>query len=202
MGPFEEPLADRSLLEAVTYASEERRVLVAGVSNGVLESVDQTDIGTETEVNLAVFDSSRSVQTHVEALVSTSLESIDVTRGRETVGERRTSFYRYSEVVAETYADTEVNGYADVVEAIAVTIAELVAFLTERHPRSEVYASSEFDFCSNAGAEARADLRVSGDATYLADTTSEVSTYFDTRVDGRLSLSREHACNESEGGEK
>ena len=197
-----EPLADGSLLEAVTYASEERRVLVAGVSNGVLESVDQTDIGTETEVNLAVFDSSRSVQTHVEALVSTSLESIDVTRGRETVGERRTSFYRYSEVVAETYADTEVNGYADVVEAIAVTIAELVAFLTERHPRSEVYASSEFDFCSNAGAEARADLRVSGDATYLADTTSEVSTYFDTRVDGRLSLSREHACNESEGGEK
>ena len=196
------PLASGSLLEAVTYASEERSVLVAGVSDGVLESVDQTDIGTETEVNLAVFDSSRSVQTHVEALVSTSLEGIDVTRGRETVGERRTSFYRYSEVVAETYADTEVNGYADVVEAIAVTIAELVAFLTERHPRSEVYASSEFDFCSNAGAEARADLRVSGDATYLADTTSEVSTYFDTRVDGRLSLSREHACNESEGGEK
>ena len=197
-----EPLADGSLLEAVTYASEERRVLVAGVSNGVLESVDQTDIGTETEVNLAVFDSSRSVQTHVEALVSTSLEGIELTRGRDTVGERRTSFYRYSEVVAETYADTEVNGYADVVEAIAVTIAELVAFLTERHPRSEVYASSEFDFCSNAGAEARADLRVSGDATYLADTTSEVSTYFDTRIDGRLSLSREHACNESEGGEK
>jgi len=197
-----EPLADGSLLEAVTYASEERRVLIAGVSNGVLESVDQTDIGTETEVNLAVFDSSRSVQTHVEALVSTSLEGINVTRGRETVGERRTSFYRYSEVVAETYADTEVNGYADVVEAIAVTIAELVAFLTERHPRSEVYASSEFDFCSNAGAEARADLRVSGDATYLADTASEVSTYFDTRIDGRLSLSREHACNESEGGEK
>ena len=196
------PLASGSLLEAVTYASEERRVLIAGVSNGVLESVDQTDIGTETEVNLAVFDSSRSVQTHVEALVSTSLEGIDVTRGRETVGERRTSFYRYSEVVAETYADTEVNGYADVVEAIAVTIAELVAFLTERHPRSEVYASSEFDFCSNAGAEARADLRVSGDATYLADTASEVSTYFDTRIDGRLSLSREHACNESEGGEK
>ena len=196
------PLADGSLLEAVTYASEERRVLVAGVSNGVLESVDQTDIGTETEVNLAVFDSSRSVQTHVEALVSTSLEGIDVTRGRETVGERRTSFYRYSEVVAETYADTEVNGYADVVEAIAVTIAELVAFLTERHPRSEVDASSEFDFCSNAGAEARADLRVSGDATYLADTASEVSTYFDTRIDGRLSLSGEDACNESEGGEK
>ena len=196
------PLADGSLLEAVTYASEERSVLVAGVSDGVLESVDQTDIGTETEVNLAVFDSSRSVQTHIEALVSTSLEDIGLTRGRDTVGERRTSFYRYSEVVAETYADTEVNGYADVVEAIAVTIAELVAFLTERHPRSEVDASSEFDFCSNAGAEARADLRVSGDATYLADTTSEVSTYFDTRVDGRLSLSREHACNESEGGEK
>ena len=69
-----EPLADGSLLEAVTYASEERSVLVAGVSDGVLESVDQTDIGTETEVNLAVFDSSRSVQTHIEALVSTSLE--------------------------------------------------------------------------------------------------------------------------------
>ena len=197
-----EPLADGSLLEAVTYASEERSVLVAGVSDGVLESVDQTDIGTETEVNLAVFDSSRSIQTHVEALVSTSLEGIDVTRGRETVGEVGASFDRYREVLAERYADTEVNGYADVVEAIAVTIAELVAFLTERHPRSEVYASSEFDFCSNAGAEARADLRVSGDATYLADTTSEVSTYFDTRVDGRLSLSREHACNESEGGEK
>ena len=196
------PLASGSLLEAVTYASEERSVLVAGVSDGVLESVDQTDIGTETEVNLAVFDSSRSVQTHVEALVSPSLEGIEVTRGRDTVGERRTSFYRYSEVVAETYADTEVNGYADVVEAVAVTIAELVAFLTERYPRSEVYARSEFDFGSNAGAEARADLRVSGDATYLADTTSEVSTYFDTRVDGRLSLSREHACNESEGGKK
>ena len=196
------PLASGLLLEAVTYASEERSVLVAGVSDGVLESVDQTDIGTETEVNLAVFDSSRSVQTHVEALVSPSLEGIEVTRGRDTVGERRTSFYRYSEVVAETYADTEVNGYADVVEAVAVTIAELVAFLTERYPRSEVYARSEFDFGSNAGAEARADLRVSGDATYLADTTSEVSTYFDTRVDGRLSLSREHACNESEGGEK
>ena len=196
------PLADGSLLEAETYASEERSVLVAGVSDGVLESVDQTDIGTETEVNLAVFDSSRSVQTHVEALVNTSLEGIELTRGRDTVGERRTSFYRYSEVVAETYADTEVNGYADVVEAVAVTIAELVAFLTERHPRSEVDASSEFDFGSNAGAEARADLRVSGDATYLADTTSEVSTYFDTRVDGRLSLSGEHACNESEGGEK
>ena len=190
------------LLEAVADASEERSVLVAGVSDGVLESVDQTDIGTETEVNLAVFESSRSVQTHVEALVSTSLEGIEVTRGRDTVGERRTSFYRYSEVVAETYADTEVNGYADVVEAVAVTIAELVAFLTERYPRSEVYARSEFDFGSNAGTEARADLRVSGDATYLADTTSEVSTYFDTRVDGRLSLSREHACNESEGGEK
>ena len=196
------PLAGGSLLEAVTYASEERSVLVAGVSDGVLESVHQTDIGTETEVNLAVFDSSRSVQTHVEALVSPSLEGIEVTRGRDTVGERRTSFYRYSEVVAETYADTEVNGYADVVEAVAVTIAELVAFLTERYPRSEVYARSEFDFGSNAGAEARADLRVSGDATYLADTTSEVSTYFDTRVDGRLSLSREHACNESEGGKK
>ena len=195
-------LADGSLLEAVTYASEERSVLVAGVSDGVLESVDQTDIGPETEVNLAVFDSSRSVQTHVEALVSTSLEGIELTRGRDTVGERRTSFYRYSEVVAEPYADTEVNGYADVVEAVAVTIVELVAFLTERHPRSEVYARSEFDFGSNAGAEARADLRVSGDATYLADTTSEVSTYFDTRVDGRLSLSREHACNESEGGKK
>ena len=196
------PLASGLLLEAVTYASEERSVLVAGVSDGVLESVDQTDIGTETEVNLAVFDSSRSVQTHVEALVSTSLEGIEVTRGRDTVGERRTSFYRYSEVVAETYADTEVNGYADVVEAVAVTIAELVAFLTERYPRSEVYARSEFDFGSNAGAEARADLRVSGDATYLADTTSEVSTYFDAGMDFSLSLSGEDACDESEGGEK
>ena len=195
-------LTDGSLLEAVTYASEERSVLVARVSDGVLESVDQTDIGTETEVNLAVFDSSRSVQTHVEALVSTSLEGIELTRGRETVGEVGTSFDRYSEVVAETYADTEVHGYADVVETVAVTIAELVAFLTESHPRSEVDARSEFDFGSNAGAEAGADLRVSGDATYLADTTSEVSTYFDTRIDGRLSLSREHACNESEGGEK
>ena len=196
------PLADGSLLEAVTYASEERSVLVAGVSDGVLESVDQTDIGTETEVNLAVFESSRSVQTHVEALVNTSLEGIEVPRGREAISERRTCFDRYSEVVAEAYADTEVNGYADVVEAVAIAVAILIAFLTESHPRSEVDARSEFDFGSNAGAEARADLRVSGDATYLADTTSEVSTYFDTRVDGRLSLSREHACNESEGGEK
>ena len=196
------PLADGSLLEAVTYASEERSVLVAGFSDIGLEGVDQTDIGTEAEVNLAVFESSRSVQTHVEALVSTSLEVIEVTRGRDTISERRTGFDRYSEVVAETYADTEVNGYADVVEAEVVSVGVLVAFLTERYPRSEVYARSEFDFGSNAGAEARADLRVSGDATYLADTTSEVSTYFDTRVDGRLSLSREHACNESEGGEK
>ena len=196
------PLASGLLLEAVTYASEERSVLVARVSDGVLESVDQTDIGTETEVNLAVFDSSRSVQTHVEALVSTSLEGIEVTRGRDTVGERRTSFYRYSEVVAETYADTEVNGYADVVEAVTIAVAILEAFLTERYTRSEVDARSEADFGSDAGAEARANLRVSGDATYLADTTSKVSTYFDTRVDRRLSLSREHACNESEGGEK
>ena len=196
------PLADGSLLEAVTYASKERSVLVAGVSDGVLESVDQTDIGTETEVNLAVFESSRSVQTHVEALVNTSLEGIEVPRGREAISERRTCFDRYSEVVAEAYADTEVNGYADVVEAVAIAVAILIAFLTESHPRSEVDARSEFDFGSNAGAEARADLRVSGDATYLADTASEVSTYFDTRVDGRLSLSREHACNESEGGEK
>ena len=196
------PLADGSLLEAVTYASKERSVLVAGVSDGVLESVDQTDIGTETEVNLAVFESSRSVQTHVEALVNTSLEGIEVPRGREAISERRTCFDRYSEVVAEAYADTEVNGYADVVEAVAIAVAILIAFLTESHPRSEVDARSEFDFGSNAGAEARADLRVSGDATYLADTASEVSTYFDTRIDGRLSLSREHACNESEGGEK
>ena len=197
-----EPLADGSLLEAVTYASEERRVLVAGVSNGVLESVDQTDIGTETEVNLAVFDSSRSIQTHVEALVSTSLEGIDVTRGRETVGEVGASFDRYSEVLAERYADTEVNGYADVVEAIAVTIAELVAFLTERHPRSEVDASSEFDFCSNAGAEAQADFRFGGGTYYLIDATCEVCAYFDTGMDFCLSLSGEDACDESEGGEK
>ena len=197
-----EPLADGSLLEAVTYASEERSVLVARVSDIGLESIDQADVGTETEVNLAVFDSGRSVQTHVEALVSTSLEGIELTRGRETVGERRTSFDRYSEVVAETYADTEVNGYADVVEAEVVSVGVLEAFLTERHPRSEVDPRSEFDFCSNASTEARADLGVNGDASRLVDTAGEVSTYFDTRVDGRLSLSREHACNESEGGEK
>ena len=196
------PLADGSLLEAVTYASEERSVLVAGVSDVGLEGVDQTDVGTETEVNLAVFEGSRSVQTHVEALVMTSLEGIEVTRGRETVGERRTSFDRYSEVVAETYADTEVNGYADVVEADVVSVGVLVAFLTKRHPWSEVDPRSEFDFCSNASTEARADLGVNGDAYRLVDTASEVSTYFDTRIDGRLSLSREHACNESEGGEK
>ena len=196
------PLASGLLLEAVTYASEERSVLVAGVSDGVLESVDQTDIGTETEVNLAVFDSSRSVQTHIEALVSTSLEGIELTRGRETVGERRTSFYRYSEVVAETYADTEVNGYADVVEAIAVTIAELVAFLTERHPRSEVDTRGEPDFGSKASAEAQADLRFGGDAYYLIDATCEVSAYFDAGMDFSLSLSGDDACDESEGGEK
>ena len=196
------PLASGLLLEAVTYASEERSVLVARVSDGVLESVDQTDIGTETEVNLAVLESCRSVQTHVEALVNTSLEGIEVTRGRDTVGERRTSFDRYSEVVTETYADTEVNGYADVVETVTIAVAILEAFLTERYTRSDVDARSEADFGSDAGAEARANLRFSGDATYLADTTSKVSTYFDTRVDRRLSLSREHACNESEGGEK
>ena len=196
------PLADGSLLEAVTYASEERSVLVAGVSDVVLEGIDHTKVGTDTEVDLAELKSGRGVQTHIEALVDAGLEGIELTRGRETVGERRTSFDRYSEVVAEAYADTEVNGYADVVEAVAIAVAILIAFLTESHPRSEVDARSEFDFGSNAGAEARADLRVSGDATYLADTTSEVSTYFDTRIDGRLSLSREHACNESEGGEK
>ena len=197
-----EPLADGSLLEAVTYASEERSVLVAGVSDGVLESVDQTDIGTETEVNLAVFDSSRSVQTHVEALVSTSLEGIEVTRGRETIGERRTSFYRYSEVVAETYADTEVNGYADVVEAVAVFRDVLEAFLAERHPRSEVDARGKPDFGSKAGAEAQADFRFGGGTYYLMDATCEVSAYFDTRMDFCLSLSGEDACDESEGGEK
>ena len=158
------PLADGSLLEAVTYASEERRVLVAGVSNGVLESVDQTDIGTETEVNLAVFDSSRSVQTHVEALVSTSLEGIDVTRGRETVGEVGASFDRYREVLAERYADTEVNGYADVVETVAIFRDVLEAFLAERHPRGEVDARGEPNFGSKAGTEAQADLRFGGDA--------------------------------------
>ena len=197
-----EPLADGSLLEAVTYASEERRVLVAGVSNGVLESVDQTDIGTETEVNLVVFDSSRSVQTHVEALVSTSLEGIELTRGRETVGEVGASFDRYSEVLAERYADTEVHGYADVVETVAIFRDVLEAFLAERHPRSEVDTRGEPDFGSKAGAEAQADLRFGGGTYYLMDATSEVSTYFDTRMDFSLSLSGEDACDESEGGEK
>ena len=196
------PLADGLLLEAVTYASEERSVLVAGVSDGVLESVDQTDIGTETEVDLAVFDSSRSVQTHVEALVSTSLEGIELTRGRDTVGERRTSFYRYSEVVAETYADTEVNGYADVVETVAIFRDVLEAFLAERHPRGEVDARGEPDFGSKTGTEAQADLRFGGDAYYLIDATCEVSAYFDTGMDFSLSLSGEDACDESEGGEK
>ena len=196
------PLADGSLLEAVTYASEERSVLVARVSDGVLESVDQTDIGTETEVNLAVLESSRSVQTHVEALVNTSLEGIEVTRGRDTVGERRTSFDRYSEVVAETYADTEVNGYADVVETVAIAVAILEAFLTERHPRGEVDARGKPDFGSKAGTEAQADFRFGGDAYYLIDATCEVSAYFDTGMDFSLSLSGEDACDESEGGEK
>jgi len=190
------------LLEAEAYASEERSVLVAGVSNGVLESVDQTDIGTETEVNLAVFDSSRSVQTHVEALVSTSLEGIDVTRGRETVGEVGASFDRYSEVLAERYADTEVHGYADVVETVAIFRDVLEAFLAERHPRSEVDTRGEPDFGSKASAEAQADLRFGGDAYYLIDATCEVSAYFDAGMDFSLSLSGEDACDESEGGEK
>ena len=196
------PLADGSLLEAVTYASEERSVLVAGVSDGVLESVDQTDIGTETEVNLAVFDSSRSVQTHIEALVSTSLEGIELTRGRETVGEVGASFDRYSEVLAERYADTEVHGYADVVETVAIFRDVLEAFLAERHPRGEVDARGEPDFGSKAGAEAQADFRFGGGTYYLMDATCEVSAYFDTGMDFSLSLSGEDACNESEGGEK
>ena len=142
------PLADGLLLEAVTYASEERGVLVARVSDGVLESVDQTDIGTETEVNLAVLERSRSVQTHVEALVDASLEGVDLARGRETVGEVGASFDRYSEVLAERYADTEVHGYADVVETVAILRDVLEAFLAERHPRSEVDARGEPDFGS------------------------------------------------------
>ena len=196
------PLADGSLLEAVTYASEERSVLVAGVSDGVLESVDQTDIGTETEVNLAVFDSSRSVQTHIEALVDASLEGVDLARGRETVGEVGASFDRYSEVLAERYADTEVHGYADVVETVAIFRDVLEAFLAERHPRGEVDARGEPDFGSKASTEAQADFRFGGDAYYLIDATCEVSAYFDTGMDFSLSLSGEDACNESEGGEK
>ncbi len=144
------------LLEAEAYASEERSVLIAGVSDVVLEGVDHTDVGTDTEVDLAEFKSGRGVQTHVEALVDAGLEGIDLARGRETVGEVGASFDRYSEVLAERYADTEVYGYADVVETVAIAVVILVAFLTERYPRSEVDTRSEADFGSDAGAEARA----------------------------------------------
>ena len=134
------PLADGSLLEAETYASEERSVLVAGVGDVVLEGVDHPDVGTDTEVDLAEFKSGRGVQTHVEALVDAGLEGIDLARGRETIGEVGASFDRYSEVLAERYADTEVNGYADVVETVAIFRDVLEAFLAERHPRGEVDA--------------------------------------------------------------
>ena len=196
------PLADVSLLEAVTYASEERSVLVAGFSDIGLEGVDQTDIGTDTEVDLAEFKSGRGVQTHIEALVDAGLEGIELTRGRETVGEVGTSFDGYSEVLAERYADTEINGYADVVETVAIFRDVLEAFLAERHPRSEVDARGEPDFGSKAGAEAQADFRFGGGTYYLMDATCEVSAYFDAGMDFSLSLSGEDACDESEGGEK
>ena len=196
------PLADGSLLEAEAYASEERSVLIAGVSDVVLEGVDHTDVGTDTEVDLAEFKSGRGVQAHVEALVDTGLEGIDLARGRETVGEVGASFDRYSEVLAERYADTEVHGYADVVETVAIFGDVLEAFLAERHPRSEVDARGEPDFGSKAGVEAQADFRFGGDACYLIDATCEVCTYFDTGMDFSLSLSGDDACDESEGGEK
>ena len=196
------PLADGLLLEAETYASEERSVLIAGVGDVVLEGVDHTDVGADTEVDLAEFKSGRGVQTHVEALVDTCLEGIELTRGRETVGEVGASFDRYSEVLAERYADTEVHGYADVVETVAIFRDVLEAFLAERHPRGEVDARGEPDFGSKAGAEAQADFRFGGGTYYLMDATCEVSAYFDTGMDFCLSLSGEDACNESEGGEK
>ena len=196
------PLADGSLLEAETYASEERSVLVAGVGDVVLEGVDHTDVGTDAEVDLAELKSGRGVQTHIEALVDAGLEGIELTRGRETVGEVGASFDRYSEVLAERYADTEVNGYADVVETVAIFRDVLEAFLAERHPRSEVDTGGKPDFGSKASAEAQADFRFGGGTYYLMDATCEVSAYFDTRMDFCLSLSGEDACNESEGGEK
>ena len=196
------PLADGLLLEAEAYASEERSVLIAGVSDVVLEGIDHTDVGTDTEVDLAEFKSSRGVQAHVEALVDTSLEGIDLARGRETVGEVGASFDGYSEVLAERYSDTEINGYADVVETVAILRDVLEAFLAECHPRGEVDARGEPDFGSKAGVEAQADFRFGGDACYLIDATCEVSAYFDTGMDFSLSLSGEDACNESEGGKK
>ena len=196
------PLADGSLLETVTYASEERSVLIAGVSDVVLEGIDHTDVGTDTEVDLAEFKSGRGVQTHVEALVDAGLEGVDLARSRETVGEVGASFDGYSEVLAERYSDTEINGYADVVETVAILRDVLEAFLAERHPRGEVDARGEPDFGSKAGVEAQADFRFGGDACYLIDATCEVSAYFDTGMDFSLSLSGDDACNESEGGEK
>ena len=196
------PLADGSLLEAEAYASEERSVLIAGVSDVVLEGIDHTDVGTDTEVDLAEFKSSRGVQTHIEALVDAGLEGVDLARGRETVGEVGASFDGYSEVLAERYSDTEINGYADVVETVAILRDVLEAFLAERHPRGEVDARGEPDFGSKAGAEAQADFRFGSDAYYLIDATCEVSAYFDTGMDFSLSLSGDDACNEGEGGEK
>ena len=196
------PLADGSLLEAEAYASEERSVLIAGVSDVVLEGIDHTDVGTDTEVDLAEFKSGRGVQTHIEALVDAGLEGIDLARGRDTVGEVGASFDRYSEVLAERYSDTEINGYADVVESIAILRDVLEAFLAECYPRGEVDARGESDFGSKAGVEAQADFRFGGDAYYLIDATCEVCAYFNTGMDFCLSLSGEDACNESEGGEK
>ena len=196
------PLADGLLLEAEAYASEERSVLIAGVGDVVLEGIDHTDVGTDTEVDLAELKSGRGVQAHIEALVDTCLEGIDLARGRETVGEVGASFDRYSEVLAERYADTEVHGYADVVETVAILRDVFEAFLAERHPRGEVDARGKPDFGSKAGTEAQADFRFGGDAYYLIDATCEVSAYFDTGMDFSLSLSGEDACDESEGGEK
>ena len=91
-----------------------------------------------------------------------ALKASDLARGRETVGEVGASSTRYSEVLAERYADTEVHGYADVVETVAIFRDVLEAFLAERHPRGEVDARGEPDFGSKAGAEAQADLRFGG----------------------------------------
>ena len=97
-------------LEAVTDPDEEGRVLIACLLYSFLEGVHQTKFGTDTEVDLAVLQSSGGVEACIEALAVTALEGIegtlDVRDRRDTIGEGRTTFYRDSEVISEASTDT------------------------------------------------------------------------------------------------
>ena len=144
-------------LEAVANPDEEGRVLIACLLDSFLEGVHQTKFGTDTEVDLAVLQSSRGVEACIEALEATFLEGVyctlDVRDRRDTIGEGRTCFYRDSEVISEANTDTEIYGNAQVVEAER-GVSELSPFLAESDPRSKIHACSEVDLGSDASTEA------------------------------------------------